>query len=331
MLFKDPWILLLIPLVILWVYWTNSGREVKGFRFPSLQMVRGLETSLKCRLSRYLWLARACVLILFLLGLARPQSPLEETKRATEGIDIVLTVDASGSMAAEDFELEGRRTNRLKVVKDVVADFVRMRSSDRVGMVAFGGRAYTVCPLTLDYDWLLTNLERVELGVLEDGTAIGSAIVSSLTRLKGTKAKSKIIILLTDGMNNAGQVDPLKAAKAAQALGVKIYTIGAGTRGLAPFPMQDFFGRTVYQNVKIDLDEELLNQIASVTGGTYYRATDTTSLRRIYEEIDKLEKTKIEESGYREYKELFPLLVLCALGLLVLGIILENTILLRIP
>ncbi|HHE65150.1 MAG TPA: VWA domain-containing protein, partial [Bacteroidetes bacterium] len=194
------------------------------------------------------------------------------------------------------------------------------------------GQAYTVCPLTTDYDWLVNNLRRVELGLIEeDGTAIGSAIASSLSRLDESKAKSKIIILLTDGVNNAGNIQPLEAAKAAGSQGIKIYTIGAGSRGIVPYPAQDIFGRTVYQQVQVDLDEATLKRIAQMTEGQYFRATDTESLRNIYQEIDKLEKTEMQETGYKEYKQLFVWFLLAGLIIFVLELILSNTVLTRIP
>jgi Ca-activated chloride channel family protein len=271
------------------------------------------------------------VVFLIIFALARPQSPLEESKIQTKGIDIVLALDVSTSMLAEDFTLGGKRQNRLAVVKDVVKDFIKGRQNDRIGMVAFAARAYTVCPLTLDYGWLFENLERVKIGMVEDGTAIGSGLSSALNRLQDTRAKSKVIILLTEGRNNAGKISPLTAAEAAKALKVKVYTIGAGTRGLAPYPVKDFFGNKIYQPIKIDLDEETLTRIALKTEAKYFRATDTKSLREIYKEIDKLEKTPIEEKGYLEYKELFSTFLISGLGLLFLEIILNNTILRKIP
>jgi len=266
-----------------------------------------------------------------LLALARPQFPMEQSKIKTEGIDIVLLVDVSTSMLAEDFELDGRRVNRLEVAKDVVKDFIDGRPNDRIGIVAFAGRAYTVCPLTLDHNWLLQNLDRVKIAMVEDGTAVGSGIASALNRVKDANAKSKVIILLTDGVNNAGKISPITAAEAAKTLGIKVYAIGAGTDGLAPYPVRDFFGNTVYQPIKIEIDEATLKKIAQETNAKYFRATDTESLKHIYREIDKLEKTAIEEKGYVEYKELFPMFLIPGLILLLLEVLLTNTFLRRIP
>jgi Ca-activated chloride channel family protein len=234
-------------------------------------------------------------------------------------------------MLAEDFKLGGQRQNRVEVVKSVVKDFIMGRSNDRIAIVAFAARAYMVCPLTLDYGWLLDNLERVKTGLVEDGTAIGAGIATSLNRLKDTKGKSKVIILLTDGRNNTGKISPLTAAEAARALKIKIYTIGAGSKGPVPYPVKDFFGNTVYQPVEIDIDEDTLIKIADITGGKYFRATDTESLRKIYKEIDSLEKTVIEEKGYLEYNELFNIFLILSLVFLLLDIILSNTILRKIP
>jgi len=322
---------MLIPLCLLWVLWNRKRKRPASLLFSSTTLLDGIPASLKVRFSSLPFYFKLIALTLMCMALAGPRTVLEETAYTSEGIDIVLAIDASGSMAAEDFKVLGQRQNRLAVVKNVVADFINGRSYDRIGMIAFAGLAYTVSPLTTDHSWLQTNLERVELNLMEDGTAIGSAIASSLGRLKKSQAASKVIILLTDGMNNTGEVKPLDAARAAQAMGVKIYTIGAGTKGSAPFPVTDLWGRKRYQNVRIDIDEETLTQIAEQTGGRYFRATDTTSLKEIYVVIDQMEKTEIEEIGYREYKELFVLFLLAALIFLGAAVVLENTVLFALP
>jgi len=286
---------------------------------------------MEIRFQNITYYLRLLAVALFILGLAGPRTVLEETVHETEGIDIVLTIDSSGSMAAEDFIVRGQRINRLDIVKQVVEEFIKERKNDRLGLVTFARLAYTVSPLTTDHSWLLTNLERVKLGLIQDGTAIGSAIASSVARLKNSDAKSKVIILLTDGVNNAGKMDPVDAARIAEAFHIKIYTIGAGTKGRVPFPSRDLFGRKDYQNVLIELDEKMLSEVAEITGGKYFRATDTESLRSIYNEIDALEKIKIEEQGYREYKELFQYFLLSALVMLCLEVILNHTLFLRIP
>lgn len=331
MIFKTPYILVGIPIILMSLWFIQRRQKKSGFLFPSHSLLRHISKSWKIRLMFIPYVLRVIVLILFFMALARPQSVLEETIHKSEGIDIVLAIDSSGSMAAEDFKIKNKRVNRLEVVKNVVADFIQKRTNDRIALVVFSALAYTVCPLTTDYDWLASNLERVELGMIKDGTAIGSAIATSVTRLKQSKAKSRIIILLTDGMNNAGKIDPIEAAQAAKVFGIKIYTIGAGTKGTVPFPAKDMFGRKGYRNVIIDLDDKTLTEIAKVTGGQYFRAIDTASLRDIYQEIDKLEKTEIEEYGYFEYTELFDKFLFAALILLLLEIFLSRTVFLKIP
>ena len=331
MSFRDPLFLLLIPLVLAGAYYLRNRKIKASLTFPTDRILKQVRPSPKVLFSKNIYLLRIIALCLIAAALARPQSPVEESRIQTEGIDIVLALDVSTSMLAEDFTLQGKRVNRLDAVKDVVQSFIEGRKNDRIGLIAFAGRAYTVSPLTLDYSWLLQNLERVKIGMIKDGTAIGLGLASSLNRLKDTEAKSKVVILLTDGRNNAGDISPSLAAEAARALGIKVYTIGAGTKGLAPYPVRDFFGNKVYQSVKIDIDEDSLMDIAAKTGAKYFRATDTKSLRKIYGEIDKMEKTPIEEKGYLEYKELFTGLLGFALALVLLEVGLSNTILRRIP
>lgn len=327
-----PLFLIAIPIIIgLAVFFKKKDIQTPGLRFSSGDFLKGLKSSLKVKVSNNVIFLRAIALILIAIALARPQSALEQSNIEAEGIDIVLVLDVSTSMLAEDFTLNNKRVNRLAVVKDVVDEFIKGRKSDRIGLVAFAARAYTVCPLTLDYNWLLENLQRVEIGIIEDSTAIGSGLSSALNRLKDTKAKSKVVILLTDGRNNTGKISPSVAAEAAKALKVKVYTIGAGTEGRAPFPVQDFFGRTVYQDVQIDIDEKTLKDIADKTDALYFRAKDTESLRKIYEEIDMLEKVAVKDKGYSEYKELFPVFLYPAILLLFLEIILSNTLLRKLP
>jgi Ca-activated chloride channel family protein len=221
-------------------------------------------------------------------------------------------------MEARDFTLKGRPANRLDVVKSVVAKFIKERPNDRIGLLAFAGRPYLVCPLTLDHDWLQQRLESLKTGMVEDGTAIGSAIASGVNRLRDRDSKSRIQILLTDGMNNAGKISPLTAAEAAETLGIKVYTIGAGTRGEAPMPVQDQFGRKRLMRVKVDIDEDTLRKVAEITGASYFRATDTKSLEKIYEAINAMEATTRKIKHFSRYRELFSWLVLTALMLLAL-------------
>jgi Ca-activated chloride channel family protein len=320
-----------MPFILAGFFYLSKRFKPAFIKFSSFSIIGRPKLSIRLMgLKALLWL-RLAAISLFLIALARPSSPIENAKVEADGIDIVLAIDCSGSMLAEDFKLNNRRRNRLFVVKKVAEDFIEMRKNDRIGIVAFAARAYTVCPLTLDYSWLIKNLERIRIGDIEDGTAVGSAIMSSLNRLRDSGAKSKIIVLLTDGINNAGKVSPSVAAEAAKALDVKIYTIGAGTKGLAPYPVKTAWGDTVYQNVKIDIDEDTLKQIAEETSGKYYRATDTRSLKQIYKEIDSLEKTTIEEIGFTRYNEHFYIFLIPALMLLLFEIILSNTLLRRLP
>lgn len=299
--------------------------------FSSLDTLKKLKPSFWQRYRYIVIIFRSAAIVLLVIALARPQYGDEQTKVTTEGIDIVLAVDVSGSMLAEDFEIGGRRHNRLYVIKRVVKDFIQKRTNDRIGLVVFAGRAYTQCPMTLDYGMLLQLLEKAEIGMVEDGTAIGSAIGSSVDRLKSGKAKSKVIILLTDGRNNAGEIDPFTAAEIARTFGIKIYTIGAGTKGLAPFPAVDLFGNTVMKQMKVDIDDDALREIAKITDGRYYRATDTESLKEIYSQIDKLEKTETEVTQYAEYHELFHYFLLPAFGLLLFELGLTKTKFRKIP
>ncbi len=329
--FESFYILFLIPVILGFLLFWYRQRRNASFLFPSKFLLSTKNRSWKLRT---LWLPnilRAIAIILFIVALARPRLVLEEQIVKAEGIDIILAIDISGSMLAEDFEVKGKRVNRLAVVKEVVKDFIAGREADQIGLVGFAGLAYMVCPLTVDYDWLTKNLGRLEIGVIEDGTAVGSAIASSLIRLKKSEAKSKVIILLTDGVNNVMDIDPLDAAEIAKSYGVKIYTIGAGSKGYAPYPTRDIFGRHTYRNVRIEIDEETLTQIAQKTGGRYFRATDTASLQKIYEAIDELEKTEIEQEGYFEYEEIFGRFLLAGLVFLLIEIILRNTVYLRLP
>ena len=328
--FKDPWFFLLLVLVPLLVY-RHFRRQHGTVLFSSIDNLKQIGSSWALWARHSLLLLRCITVILLVIALARPMKGREETKIITEGIDIMLVVDVSGSMMAEDFQIGGEHRNRLYVVKEVVRDFIKGRQNDRIGIVTFAARPYTLCPLTLDYGWLAQQLDRAEIGMIEDGTAIGSAIAISTNRLRTSTAKSRIIILLTDGRNNAGQIDPITASDAANALNVKIYTIGAGTKGLAPFPARDFFGNKVYRQVKIDIDDDSLRKIASNTSGMYFRATDTDSLRNIYKEIDKMEKTRIETTEYLEYKEFYPYFLISAIISFAFGIGLANTRFRRLP
>lgn len=334
MVFRNPYILFLIALIPLYFYYVKRLSKEPAFRFSSNAIIGNIGSSWRLIISKNLVILRCLAIFLFIVALARPQKAIEETKIYTEGIDIILTIDTSTSMLAEDFIIDGEHHNRLYAVKEVVKDFIKMRNGDRIGLVAFASMAHTIAPLTTDYGWLLQNLERVEIGIIEDGTAIGSALATSLNRLRDSKAKTKIIILLTDGINNTGKISPLTAAEAAKALGVKVYTVGAGSKGPVRYPAKDFFGNTIYQlvdDVNLRVDEETLQKIAEITNGKFFRATDMDSLRKTYEEINRMEKTRFEEIGYMQYKELFNLFLIPALLVLILEIVLTNTIFRTLP
>jgi len=327
----DPWVLALIVVVPV-LFWAQRRKPRQAaVRYPTLALLGAIPY---VGMRRWRWLLHAIhglALLLLVLALARPQLGKAESKFSGEGIDIVLAVDISGSMQSEDFTLNGQRANRLDVVKSVVKDFVGARDGDRIGLVLFSARPYTQCPLTLDHGWLLQNLARAKIGMIEDGTAIGSALATAAGRLERSSAKSKVIILLTDGQNNAGKISPATAADAVKALGIRVYTIGAGTRGLAPFPAQDLFGNKVYRPIKVDIDEDTLKQIADKTSGKYFRATDTPSLQQIYAEINQMERSTFSAPRYLDYYELYPWLAFPALLLLAIEAGLNHTVLRKLP
>lgn len=329
--FAHPWVLLLLLVIPVLAVLKGRFGGTAGVTFSGTAMLEGLGRRRRSRagalLATLLWLAVAC----FITALARPQLGREITRVQATGVDIMLVIDVSRSMLAEDFSIGNSRANRLEAVKLVTEQFIRERPNDRIGIVAFAGEPYLVSPLTLDHDWLIRNLERLRIGLVEDGTAIGSAIVSAADRLEGKEAKTKLVVLLTDGDNNSGMVMPLTAAEAAEALGIRIYTIGAGTEGEAPYPLTNAFGRTVYRNVVVNFDEESLREIASLTGGRYFRATDTDSLRTIFGEIDKLEKTDIEVEKTAEYRDLFAWFLGPGILFLALEVVLSQTVWRRLP
>jgi len=327
----DPWALALVALVPLLFWAQRRRRRDAAVRFPSLGVVQAIPYRGVRRWRWVLHALRGLALVLLVGALARPQKGRAESAFHGEGIDIVLAVDISGSMLSEDFTLGSQRASRLDVVKSVVKEFVEGRAGDRIALVLFSGRPYTQCPLTLDHGWLLQNLDRAHIGMIEDGTAIGSALATAAGRLEHSDAKSKVIILLTDGQNNAGKISPATAADAVKALGVHVYTIGAGTRGLAPFPAQDLFGNKVYRPMKVDIDEDTLKDIAKKTGGKYFRATDTASLEQIYGEINQLEKTTFSAPRFLDYDELYPWLAVPAMLLLCAEVGLSHTLLRKLP
>jgi Ca-activated chloride channel family protein len=302
-----------------------------GVVFSSTAALEAIGTRRRSRVGGLLSALSLFAFGLFVVAAARPQLGSTLTRTQASGIDIMLVLDVSRSMLAEDFTIGSQRANRLEAVRQVTQRFIEERPNDRIGLVAFAGRPYLVSPLTLDHDWLIKNLDRVQIGLVEDGTAIGSAIASGANRLKNKDSKTKLIVLLTDGDNNAGKVMPLTAAEAAKALGVRIYTIGAGTRGNAPYPVTGPFGQTRYQSIPVQFDENVLRQIASISGGEYFRATDTRSLNEIFAEIDKLEKSTIEVEKITQYEDLFPWFIMAGLAFLFVEIVGSQTVWRRLP
>ena len=269
---------------------------------------------------------RAAAFALLVVALARPQDVEQNVRTNTEGIDIMLAIDVSGSMLARDF-----KPDRITAAKEVAGSFIADRYGDRIGLVAFAGEAFTQSPLTTDQSTLQTLLARIRSGLIEDGTAIGNGLATAINRLRESEAKSKVIILLTDGVNNRGEIAPLTAAEIAKAQGIRVYTIGVGTEGMAPYPAIDMFGNITFVNQKVEIDEKTLTAISDMTGGKYFRATDKAKLKAIYDEINQLEKSKVEVTEHVSYHELYLAWVLAALGLLLAEFLLANLVLKRIP
>jgi Ca-activated chloride channel family protein len=322
------WLLALLPIVMLW-----RGRRgpVAAIEYSDIGLARDVARASRSRIGQLVWLLPILACALMIVGLARPQRAHSRIEVTANGIDIVLGLDVSGSMQALDFQVNHRRVNRIEVVKSVVSKFIDERPDDRIGLIAFAAAPYVVSPITLDHDWLQQNLVRVTVGIGEDGTAIGSAIAAAVNRLRLTPTKSKLVILLTDGVNNAGKISPLAAAEAAKAMGVKIYTIGVGVRGDAPVPVRDAAGNTRLIMAKVDVDEKTLQAVAEETGGKFYRATDTDSLQKIYEQINRFEKTAQTIQKYERTEELYLWALIPSLAILGLSFTLQQTRLRRLP
>ena len=326
-MFKDitfayPWVLYsltILPLMFIW-YWFRGRKKEPSINYSSLKIFKSISPNWKERLRHLPFIFRCIAVGLLIVALARPQSFSSGENLYTEGIDIAMVLDISGSMLAEDF-----KPNRLDAAKNVIDEFIQGRSSDRIGLVIFSREAFTQCPLTIDYSVLRNLLKDIKSGMIEDGTAIGDGLATSVNRLKESKAVSKVIILLTDGINNMGSLDPLSSADIAKIYGIRIYTVGVGTEGKAPYPVQTPFGVQT-QYVDVQIDEELLQKVANQTDGKYFRATSNSKLREIYGEIDKLEKSKIDVTEFRKKKEEFFPYALIAFILITLEVILRNTI-----
>ena len=328
MQFAQPewlWLLALVPAMLVVEWWRSRNRR-GGMTFSNVLPAKEAPKSVWAHIRGLPLLLRTGALVLGILALARPQDQNVVEERFAEGVDIMLVLDTSTSMRAQDFS-----PNRFAAARDVAAEFIPGRTSDRVGLVVFAAKAYTQTPLTLDYDFLQRMLEEVEVGVIEDGTAIGTAIAMATNRLKESTAESKVLILLTDGQNNRGEIDPVTASEVAQTMDVRIYSIGVGAHGEAPFLFDDPFGGQRRRMVPVEIDEEMLTTVAENTGGKYFRATNKQALRSIYQEIGELEKTKIEEHVYTDFTERYAMFLWPAFGLLLLEVLLSNTRLRRLP
>jgi Ca-activated chloride channel homolog len=325
--FAQPWVLWLLLLLPLlgWWHFAKQSRRQGSIMISSIFSVKSIG-SWKSSFSHLPFILRLFCIACIIVALARPQTRNDEELVNGEGVDIVLCIDVSGSMMAQDFT-----PNRMEAAKEVAANFAANRPTDRIGLVIFSGESFTLCPLTTDQQVLSAQISNIQSGLLEDGTAIGSGLATSVDRLRSSKSKSKVVILLTDGENNGGQIPPLTAKELAKATGVRVYTIGVGTDGFAQTPMQTQSGAVVMQREKVNIDEKLLTQIANETGGQYFRAKDNESLKNIYGEIDKLEKSKIEVTALKRYSEKFFPFAIAAAGFLLLEMLLRFTLFKKFP
>jgi Ca-activated chloride channel family protein len=331
------------PLVLLWLLllpvlaWLKGhhGRQ-PAFLYSSVQLVKGIVGITRSRVGGMLLRLRWLALALFIVALAQPRLTLSETQIKASGVDIVVALDMSGSMNAEDdgFTLNGQQTTRFLLARDVLKKFIAKRPNDRLGLVIFAANAYVVVPPTLDHDFYMDNLDRMSVdmeGFDNRSTAIGSALATACNRLRDLKSKSKIVILMTDGENNAGKIPPLTAAEAAKALGVKVYTIGVGTRGEAHITYADQFGIKHREPIPVDVDEDTLKAISKMTSAKYYRADSSDTLNKIYDDINRLEKTDVEVKKYTQFKELFGWVIVSGMSVLLLEVVLNQTLWRRLP
>ena len=328
MLFHSPhilWLLvLLVPAIAYYLYRVRKGDA--ALRISSVAGVLKAPRTIRYYLRHVPFVLRMAAFALLVVALARPQTAQHNTRTSAEGIDIMLALDVSGSMLARDF-----KPDRLEAAKEVAGSFISDRYGDRIGLVAFAGEAFTQSPLTSDQSTLLTLLGRVRSGLIEDGTAIGNGLATAINRLRESDARSKVIILLTDGVNNRGEIAPVMAAEIARELGIRVYTIGVGSRGTAPTPAIDMFGNMTFVQAKVEIDEKTLQQIADATGGQYFRATDNEKLQAIYDEINRLEKSKVEVNDFTTYTEKYLGWLLAAIAALLAEFLIRTLILKRIP
>jgi Ca-activated chloride channel family protein len=338
--FAQPWLLLLLLAVPMLAYFRGKSGPSAALTFSSTSVLRSLGKTSVSRAGKFLRSLLLLGLALFAIAMARPQLGKTLTQVDASGIDIMLVLDVSQSMLTKDFSLGGDQATRIEAIREVTRQFIEARPNDRIGIIAFAGHPYVISPMTLDHDWLLQNLERLRTGMTEDGTAIGSAIAAAANRLNDKGSKSRVIVLLTDGENNAGKIPPTTAAEAVKALKIRFYAIGAGINGIAPAPVfnprtgkpyTDMLGNIMYQNQRVSFNETGLKDVARIADGQFFRATDTKSLEQIFRDIDKLEKTTVAVKKYQQYNDLFPLCIMTGCGLLVAQLLLSQTIWKKLP
>jgi Ca-activated chloride channel homolog len=338
--FAQPWFLLLLLGVPILAWFRGKTGPAAALTFSSTAALRSLGKSSAARAGRFLRAMMLLSVAFFAIAMSRPQLGKSLTQVEASGIDIILALDVSGSMLTKDFTIGGEQATRIDAIREVTRKFIEARPNDRIGIIAFAGRPYVVSPMTLDHDWLLKNLERVKIGLVEDGTAIGSGIAAAANRLNDKRSKSHVIVLLTDGENNTGKIPPNTAAEAIKALKIHFYAIGAGINGIAPTPVfnpqngkpvTDMFGNIMYQNQRVHFNEAGLKEVAKIADGQFYRATDTRSLEQIFSDIDKLEKSTVSVKKYQQYRDLFPVCIATGLGLLVAQLLLSQTIWKKLP
>ncbi len=338
--FMYPWLLLLLLLVPLLAWLRGRRGAAAAVLFSSTNTLRAIGKRSASRAGRILHSLLYLALAFLIVALARPQLGKTLTQVEASGIDIMVVLDVSGSMLTKDFTVGGLSATRVDAIREVTRKFIESRPNDRIGIIAFAGRPYVVSPLTLDHDWLLENLERVRIGLVEDGTAIGSAIAAAGNRLNDKKSKSRAIVLLTDGENNAGKIPPETAAEAIKALGIRLFAIGAGINGIAPVPVfdpstgrpvTDAAGNIIYRNQEVQFNEAGLKKVAQIAGGQFFRATDTDSLEQIYSDIDKMEKSTVSVKKYQQYRDLFPACLMAGAGILLAELLLSQTIWKKLP
>jgi len=336
--FARPWLLLLLLLIPVIAYLKGRRGAAAAVTFSSTRLLDEIGKTSVSRAGKFLRTLLLGALAFFILALSRPQLGKSLTEVQASGIDIILVLDVSGSMLTKDFTIGGESATRVDAIREVTRKFIESRPNDRIGIIAFAGRPYVVSPMTLDHDWLLENLERVKIGLVEDGTAIGSAMASAANRLTDKKSKSRVMVLLTDGENNSGKIPPRTAAEAVKALKIHFYAIGAGINGIAPAPiytshgpLTDAEGNILYQKQQVEFNETGLREVTQIADGKFFRATDTKSLESIYHDIDQLEKSTVSVKKYQEYRDLFPICIMSGAGLLIGQILLAQTIWKKLP